>query len=81
MFCASIAVLGGVVYFAVGREIVQQIDQRIVQETDMFLSEFGSSGLGRLAEHIGARQVAGDVLEYRMEDSGGRILAGPVAVV
>ena len=46
MFCASIAELGGVVYFAVGGEIVQQIDQRIVQETDRFLSEFGSSGLG-----------------------------------
>jgi signal transduction histidine kinase len=75
-FCASIAVLGGVVYFAVGREIVQQIDQRIAQETEGFLSEFRRSGLGRLAQHIHTRQVAGDVLEYRLEDSGGRILAG-----
>ena len=76
MFCASIALLGAVVYYAVGREIVQQIDQRISQETARFLSEFKGNGLGRLAEHLHTRQVAGAVLDYRLEDSQGQFLAG-----
>jgi signal transduction histidine kinase len=76
MFCASIAVLGGVVYFAVGRELVQQIDQRLIQETDRYLSEFRRVGVQPLAEHLHIRQLAGAVLDYRLEDSQGRFLAG-----
>jgi signal transduction histidine kinase len=76
IFCASVVILGGIVYFVVGQEIVRQIDQRVRQETASFLSEFQRDGLARLAEHVRARKAAGAVLDYWLEDSAGRILAG-----
>ena len=76
IFSTSVAMLGGVVYFSVGREIVRQIDQRVIEETRKFSSEFKGSGLAHLAEHIRARKAAGAFLDYRLEDGAGNVLAG-----
>lgn len=68
--------LAGEVYFAVGEEIVREVDGRVAEETARFTSEFQKNGLARLAEHIRARQAAGAPLDYWLEDSAGRSLAG-----
>jgi hypothetical protein len=76
IFSVSMAMLAGVVYFVVGEEIVREVDGRVAEETARFSSEFQESGLARLAEHIRARRAAGAVLDYWLEDSAGRSLAG-----
>jgi signal transduction histidine kinase len=76
MFSASVALLGAVVYFSVGYEIVRQLDDRLIEETAKLTSYFKKNGLTRLAEHISARKAAGSFLDYRLEDSGGRVRAG-----
>jgi signal transduction histidine kinase len=76
VFCASVVILGVVVYFAVGQEIVREIDERVRQETVAFQSEFQRDGLAHLAAHIRARKAAGAFLDYWLEDGSGRILLG-----
>jgi signal transduction histidine kinase len=76
IFSVSVALLGGVVYFIVGHEIVRQIDDRVTAETAKFLSEFQRKGLAYLAAHIRARKAAGAFLDYRLEDRAGVVLAG-----
>jgi signal transduction histidine kinase len=76
MFSASVVLLGVVVYFSVGYEIVRQLDDRLIEETSKLTSYFQKNGLTRLAEHISARKAAGSFLDYRLEDGGGRAVAG-----
>jgi signal transduction histidine kinase len=76
IFSVSVALLGCVVYISVGYEIVRQIDDRVTEESEKFLSEFQRNGLARLAEHIHDRKAAGAFLDYRLEDGAGRVLAG-----
>jgi signal transduction histidine kinase len=81
IFSISVVLLGCVVYFTVGYEIVQQIDDRVTEETAKFLSEFQRNGLTHLAEHIRARKAAGAFLDYRLEDRAGMVLAGGLGPV
>jgi signal transduction histidine kinase len=76
MFSASVVLLGVVVYFSVGYEIVRQLDDRLTEETAKLTSYFQKDGLERLAEHIIARKAAGSFLDFRLEDGAGRVLAG-----
>jgi len=76
LFCASVVLLGGLVYFTVGQEIVREVDHRISDETAKFVAEFQGQGVARLAEHIRARKAAGAFLDYRLEDGAGHVLAG-----
>jgi signal transduction histidine kinase len=76
VFSLSVVLLGWFVYLSVGYEIVRQIDQRVAAETKTYASEYKTSGLVHLAEHIRSRKAAGAFLDYRLEDGAGRLLAG-----
>jgi len=79
IFSVSVALLGVVVYFSVGHEILAQIDERLIEESAKLRSDFQRNGIAHLAEVIRARLGAAGSLDYRLEDSAGRALAGALA--
>jgi len=70
MFSASVALLGAVVYFSVGYEIVRQLDDRLIEETAKLTSYFKKNGLTRLAEHISARQAPSSTTGWKTAAAG-----------
>jgi signal transduction histidine kinase len=76
VFALSIVILGIVIYFSVGREIVLQIDERVTEETTALRADLAANGLSQLIKDVRARSGAAAALAYRLEDSNGRLLAG-----
>ncbi len=76
VFALSVAILGIVVYFSVGREIVLELDERVTEEAATLRASFRTHGLERLAEQVRARAGEAASLGYRLEDHAGRLLAG-----
>jgi signal transduction histidine kinase len=76
MFTLSVLVLGAVIYFTVGREIELKFDDRVKAEAQTLRTIGKANGIERLAEEVRVRTLEAASLDYRLEDSGGRFLAG-----
>jgi len=76
IFALSALILGCVVYFSVGREIILQLDERLNEEAAALKGDFTAHGMAQLAEDVRARAQAGGSLDYRLEDDAGRLIAG-----
>jgi signal transduction histidine kinase len=76
IFSASVVILGVVVYFSVGREIEREVDERIQTETADLQNLFLAAGFERFGEEIGRRTNLAASLDYRLEDSARRHIAG-----
>lgn len=76
LFSVSVIVLGAIVYFAVGREISRQIDDRVLRETSTLQSYFEREGFAALTQEIRARTLAAASPDYRLEDQNGGFIAG-----
>jgi signal transduction histidine kinase len=71
-----VAALGAVVYVVVDREVSYQIEERVENETALLKGEFQTTGLNQLEYDVRNRAAAPASLDYRLEDSSGRLLAG-----
>jgi hypothetical protein len=55
---------------------VVELDERVKGETATLRAIFRANGLERLTDEVRARTLEAASLDYRLEDSGGRFLAG-----
>jgi len=76
IFSLSIAVLGVAVYFAVGRDVSSQIDERIEEEAVLLKADFRQYGLTWLVNEVQQRTFEPAGFDYRLENNAGQLLAG-----
>ncbi len=76
VFTLSVVVLGGVVYFKVGRQYEAEIDERVIAETHTLLNFARTNGIGSLAERVSSLTRQAGTVDYRLEDPAGTRLAG-----
>ncbi len=74
VFTLSVLILGIVIYVIIGREIGAEFDERVRDETARLVGLYETSGMEALAAAVGSRGKGS--LDYRLEDAGGRPLAG-----
>jgi signal transduction histidine kinase len=75
LFTASALALGTFIYVSVRREILADLDEGILEESQALKRIFAEQGRERLAAALDARG-AGGALEYGLEDRDGKKLAG-----
>ena len=76
VFVASTLALGAFVYVSIRREVREQFDNRIVEETDALRRILAGQGRGRLSSVLSARGSGGGALAYGLLDSNCALLAG-----
>jgi signal transduction histidine kinase len=76
VFTLSVLILGVVVYLSVGREIEIEFDERVTAEMHALHKFSMVNGMDRLAERIRYLTSQAGELDYRLEDSAGRVVAG-----
>ncbi|MDR3374064.1 MAG: ATP-binding protein [Ancalomicrobiaceae bacterium] len=74
VFTLSVLILGSVIYVIIGSQIGAEFDERVRDETARLVSLYDVNGMDALAETIRVRDAGS--LDYRLEDAGGRPLAG-----
>ena len=75
-FLLSTATLGVSLYFAVGREISREFDERIAEESGALRRQFAISGTEKLKRIIDARAAEIGSMEFGVFDLKGKRLAG-----
>jgi signal transduction histidine kinase len=76
VFAVSAFVLGGAVFLAARSALEQQMTARINAETTFMRAEFRSGGLAHLLSVVQSRGRGFSALDYLVQDSSGRHLAG-----
>ena len=80
LFTLSALILGAVIFVAVRREAMGDIDERIREETFSLTREFAEHGRDRLAEIIGDRNAGAGAFAYGLTDPSGARLAGDLSL-
>ncbi|MFI5013950.1 MAG: sensor histidine kinase [Hyphomicrobiales bacterium] len=81
IFFISVLLLGAVVYVSVRHALLQELDERILEETGLLIQEFQSNGLDHLRSTIVKRSGAVTTFQYRLDDASGRYLSGSLPFV
>jgi signal transduction histidine kinase len=76
LFAGSVAVLGAFVLWTTRSALEQQMTSRIEAEAALLEAEFRSGGADRLVVAVHERSRGAHALDYRVQDPGGRQLAG-----
>ena len=76
IFTLSVVVLGIVVYFNVGRQFEIEFDERVATEMDALVRFARTNDAGALTDRVRSLTLQPGALDYRLEDQGGRFLAG-----
>ena len=76
VFVISTLALGAFVYVSILREVRQQFDERIIEETATLKRVFEQQGSERVAGIINARGLGGGALAYGLQAPDGALLAG-----
>ena len=79
VFALSTLALGAFVYVSIWREVREQFDDRILEETAALRRIFAEQGRDRLSAVIAARGSGGGALTYGLRDSNCALLAGELA--
>ncbi|MDR3493824.1 MAG: ATP-binding protein [Ancalomicrobiaceae bacterium] len=74
VFTLSVLILGSVIYVLIGSQIGAEFDERVRAETDRLVGLYDMRGMQALVQAISDRGAGS--LDYRLEDAGGRALAG-----
>jgi signal transduction histidine kinase len=76
LFTLSALILGAVIFVAVRREAMRDIDERIREETYSLTREFAEHGRDRLAAIVSARNAGAGAFAYGLTDPSGARIAG-----
>ena len=76
LFAGSVAVLGAFVLWTTRSALEQQMTSRIEAEAALLEAEFRSGGVDRLVAAVHERSRGAHALDYRVQDPGGRQVAG-----
>ena len=76
LFTLSALILGAVIFVAVRREAMRDIDERIREETYSLTQEFAEHGRDRLAAIVSARNAGSGAFAYGLTDPSGARIAG-----
>lgn len=81
VFCASVLLLGGVLYWRVQDSLERQIRDRVEAEIDLLQQEFQSEGLQELVREVNERIAYFPALNYMVVDAHGHRLAGNLSTM